>query len=151
MRLFLDTEFTDLRAPELLSLGIVSEAADEFYAELDFNRAACSPFVATTVLPLLANEPCAREVVAESLRGWLGRFENPVIVYDSPTDWVMFLSLFASTHVPVNGLLLEYDRWDWQRFEERVDAYFESRETARRHHALHDARALREAWLQMQP
>lgn len=151
MRLFLDTEFTDLRAPELLSLGIVSEATDEFYAELVFNREVCSPFVATTVLPLLANEPRARESVADDLRGWLARFENPVIVYDSPTDWAMFLWLFADVQVPVDGLLLEYDQWGWQRFEKNIDAYFENPQTARRHHALHDAKALREAWMLMQP
>ena len=151
MRLFLDTEFTDLRAPELLSLGIVSEATDEFYAELVFNRAVCSPFVATTVLPLLANEPRARENVADDLRGWLARFENPVIVYDSPTDWAMFLWLFADVQVPADGLLLEYDQWGWQRFGKNIDAYFKNHRTARRHHALHDAKALREAWLLMQP
>lgn len=151
MRLFLDTEFTDLRAPELLSLGIVSEAADEFYAELAFNRAVCSPFVATTVLPLLANEPRARENVADDLRVWLAEFERPVVVYDSPTDWAMFLWLFANVHVPVDGLLLEYDQWGWQRFEKNIAAYFENHRTARRHHALHDAKALREAWMLMQP
>ena len=151
MRLFLDTEFTDLRVPELLSLGIVSEAADELYVELPFNRAVCSPFVVTTVLPLLANEPRARECVADDLRGWLARFERPVVVYDSPTDWALFLGLFANVQVPVDGLLVEYDQWDWQRFEKNIDAYFKSHQTARRHHALDDAKALRDAWMMMQP
>lgn len=151
MRLFLDTEFTDLRVPELLSIGIVSEAADEFYAELTLNRAVCSPFVEETVLPLLANQPREREDVAHDLRGWLARFERPVVVYDSPTDWAMFLWLFGSDPVPIDGLLLEYDQWEWQRFERCIDAYFENHQTATRHHALHDARALREAWGQLQP
>ena len=52
MRLFLDTEFTDLRVPELLSLGIVSESAGEFYVELPFNRAVCSPFVVAYAAPI---------------------------------------------------------------------------------------------------
>lgn len=33
--IFLDTEFTDLNFPELLSLGMVTEDGSEFYAELD--------------------------------------------------------------------------------------------------------------------
>ena len=151
MRLFLDTEFTDLRVPELISLGIVSEATDEFYVELGFNHAACSPFVVTTVLPLLANKPRTRENVADDLRGWLARFERPVVVYDSPIDWAMFLWLFADVQVPADGLLLVYDQWGWQRFEKNIDAHFENHRTARRHHALHDAKALRKAWMLMQP
>lgn len=151
MRLFLDTEFTDLRVPELISLGIVSEAADEFYAELPFNRAVCSPFVEETVLPLLSKRPRAREEVVDDLRGWLARFERAVVVYDSPTDWAMFLWLLGNAQVPVDGLLLEYDQWGWQRFEQSIDAYFENHQTANRHHALHDAKALREVWMQMQP
>jgi hypothetical protein len=35
MLIFLDTEFTDLLNPELLSLGIVTLDGREFYAELD--------------------------------------------------------------------------------------------------------------------
>ncbi|BBN89448.1 3'-5' exoribonuclease [Azospira sp. I09] len=151
MRLFLDTEFTNLRVPELLSLGIVSEVADEFYAELTFNRAVCSPFVEETVLPLLSNRPRAREEVADDLRSWLARFERPVVVYDSPTDWAMFLWLLGNAQVSVDGLLLDYDQWDWQRFEQSIDAYFEHHQTESRHHALHDARALRGVWLLMQP
>ena len=34
---FLDTEFTDLLAPELLSLGLVSTRGDEHYVELDLD------------------------------------------------------------------------------------------------------------------
>lgn len=35
--LFLDTEFTDLLSPELLSIGMATSEGDEFYAELDMN------------------------------------------------------------------------------------------------------------------
>jgi len=36
---FIDTEFTDLSRPQLLSLGMVSKDGDEFYVELDLPSA----------------------------------------------------------------------------------------------------------------
>lgn len=47
MLLLLDTEFTDILNPELISLGLVSACGQhEFYAELtDFNRSNCTRFV----------------------------------------------------------------------------------------------------------
>jgi hypothetical protein len=43
--IYLDTEFTDLLAPELLSLGMVSAAGDELYVELEL----CDPGSAATL------------------------------------------------------------------------------------------------------
>ncbi len=40
MIVFLDTEFTDLVKPELLSIGLVSEDGQEFYVELDLTDEA---------------------------------------------------------------------------------------------------------------
>lgn len=34
MLVFLDTEFTQIQQPELISVGLVSELGHEFYAEL---------------------------------------------------------------------------------------------------------------------
>ncbi|MCZ8132571.1 MAG: hypothetical protein O9284_14900 [Steroidobacteraceae bacterium] len=54
MPIFIDTEFTDLRAPQLISLGLVAEDGREFYAErCDLPVDACTPFVERKVLPLL--------------------------------------------------------------------------------------------------
>ncbi len=41
--IYLVTEFTDMRAPELLSLGMVSAAGDEHYVELDLDDPASAP------------------------------------------------------------------------------------------------------------
>ena len=43
MLVFLDTEFTDLLNPELLSLGLATLDGREFYAErTDYNQDDCS-------------------------------------------------------------------------------------------------------------
>lgn len=56
MRFFLDTEFTCLVRPQLISLGIVSEDGKEFYRELrdTWTLAGCSLFVLGWVLPWLS-------------------------------------------------------------------------------------------------
>lgn len=43
---YLDTEFTDLLVPELLSLGMVSAAGDEHYVELDLESPQSSEVLA---------------------------------------------------------------------------------------------------------
>ena len=56
MRFFLDTEFTCLVRPQLISIGMVSEDGQEFYRELKdtWTLAGCSLFVMGWVLPWLS-------------------------------------------------------------------------------------------------
>lgn len=90
---FIDTEFTDFLDPRLLSIGLVAETGEEFYAELPYDIKACSAFVKEAVLPLIAHAPHA-EVAMEDLYGkitdWL-RIVRPAnedvfICYDYQTD-----------------------------------------------------------------
>ncbi|MDR6397475.1 hypothetical protein [Herbaspirillum seropedicae] len=50
---FIDTEFTDFLDPQLISIGLITESGEEFYAELPYDIKACSAFVKEAV-PLLA-------------------------------------------------------------------------------------------------
>jgi len=63
MRIFFDTEFTDLCAkPKLISIGLVDETGERtFYAELTdtYEREDCGDFAIEIVLPLLdGGEAC---------------------------------------------------------------------------------------------
>lgn len=55
MLLFIDTEFTDLRKnAELISIGVISERGDKFYAEItDYDKEKCNDFVLSVVIPRL--------------------------------------------------------------------------------------------------
>lgn len=58
MLIFIDTEFTDFKSAELISLGLVTEdCRHEFYAELPINQARCSDFVLRNVLLQLRKVP----------------------------------------------------------------------------------------------
>lgn len=57
--LFLDTEFTDLHRPYLISVGLVDATGEHrFYAELcdTWQKSRCSYFVLENVIPLQINQ-----------------------------------------------------------------------------------------------
>jgi hypothetical protein len=156
MILFLDTEFT-ANGPErqLLSLALVADDGSfELYGERnDVPREHCSEFVLQEVLPHFGQFPgavCSFMELSLRVRLELGRLHRPpTIACDHPVDldlllWVLGDSgahLVRQPRLSLEGLVEE---GVWEKAE---DAYFASHP---RHHALHDARALRQgfhAWI----
>ncbi|HEU0201822.1 MAG TPA: GNAT family protein [Burkholderiaceae bacterium] len=138
---FIDSEFTSLTSPRLISVGAVAGDAAAFYCELsDWPRETASPFVKSTVLPLLDGAAVPHPVAAESLVRWLGQrtAQTPVtLVSDSGFDRWALADLLGREDLPAGC--------DWIRVP---IAYQQLDEVAtelqlRRHHALDDARALR--------
>lgn len=138
---FMDSEFTSLSAPQLISLGAVATDATAFYAELEgWDAAAATAFVNTTVLPLLDGDAVPMEVGAEALTQWLqerARNLPTMIISDSGFDRWMLAELFGGENLPPNVR--------WQRIPVSYQALDDAtqRLSLRRHHALDDARALR--------
>ncbi len=165
MQIFIDTEFTTLaREASLISFGAVSEDGREFYCELTpVLPEECSGFVREIVLPLLEGgaAACPRRRFAERLTAWLGQFEDPVLLADS--DWDIYVVRHAVSGErnrlpgrlmlpgpagPLDVLLLMLAPLAAEAlaiFEREVTQHF-ARDN-RQHHALVDARALREGLL----
>ena len=148
MLVFLDTEFTDLARPELLSLALVAEDGREFYAELaDYPASRCSVFVQDTVLPLFGRVPgaaCDGTEMALRLRTWFEALPEPAtIVFDYQTDWDLLagampgrpLDSFA-TPLYLNGYAITHPIFEQAQNLTYTQAWPP-------HHALADARALR--------
>jgi len=142
---FIDSEFSSLEAPALLSFGAATADGQTFYAELEHDRQiGYSSFVVKTVLPLMENSPTPHERAAEQFVSWVrdcagGR---PVrLISDSGFDrWALGELLDAED--PPDGML-------WQRAPvaySELDRVSEELRL-RRHHALDDALALRYAVL----
>lgn len=138
---FIDSEFTSLTEPRLISISAVASDGAYFYCELsDWPREACSQFVRDVVLPLLEGDSVPHPVATESFLRWLDeRLERaPVtLVSDSGFDRWALADLLGREDLP-RGC-------DWLR----VPIHYEQLDAAvaslglRRHHALDDARALR--------
>lgn len=76
MRLYLDTEFTDLiPGNKLISIALVNESGQSFYAELTdtYELKDCSEFVKSFVLPFLRGDPyrMSRYECSLKIGGWI--------------------------------------------------------------------------------
>jgi RimJ/RimL family protein N-acetyltransferase len=138
---FIDSEFSSLEAPELLSFGAVTADGQTFYAELEQDGpVAHSAFVERSVLPLMENSRLPRGRAAVQFLTWLKQMAGARtvrLISDSGFDRWALGRLLGIEEMP-NGVL-------WQR---APVAYTEldrlSQELRlRRHHALDDALALR--------
>ena len=144
--IFVDTEFTSFEAPELISIGLVTLAKEEFYAEVEYNLDACSDFVRKTVVPLLSEaEKCSLVELKVRLSKWIEEIKNlgPVLLhYDSEYDRLM-LELIFENDFP-NGVFLQYLGASYINKLRQYEYHVKTKQVE--HHALHDSRALRYAY-----
>lgn len=147
MLIFIDTEFTDFKQAELISLGLVSEDGQhEFYAELPVNLARCNDFVIATVLPLLgkiAGAKSSKQELTTRLKQWLADFadQQPVICFDYEGDWQLFCAAM-NDEIPE---WLGAKNIDHQLDPLELQLFFIENKLSQ-HHALYDARANRHAF-----
>ncbi|MFZ6686865.1 hypothetical protein ACO0K0_03850 [Undibacterium sp. SXout11W] len=149
MLIFIDTEFTDFKNTELISIGLVTgDGQHDFYAELPVNLSRCSDFVIATVLPQLGKVPdaqCSITELRDRLMRWLYQFSEPapiVIGYDFYGDWQLF-SQALNYEVPLwikgKNVYPNIDPVAYQMF--LIDNHLKE------HHALNDAKANRYAYI----
>lgn len=155
--LFYDCEFTNLsESASLVSAGFVTQTGEHFYAELsDFEESDCNEFVKATVLPLLSLLPTSTADFVSSLTDWLSNVgEDFLFIADSNWDQKILTKTFASLGkaIPSN--------WRFQKtpgnftngmqrslFNDEMAAFFLRHPDEKQHHALADARAIRNAYL----
>jgi hypothetical protein len=142
VRVYLDTEFADWDDPDtdLISIALVSEDGDEFYAECtDFDRRTCTNFVEENVLPLLGAPGVLRlneDALKQAVLDWLAQIPEPEIAVDYDGDWHLLARLLAPD-TPANLTVINiYKNLD----KAKLEAYY-LLHNAPRHHALQDARA----------
>ena len=151
MLIFVDTEFTDLTRPDLISLALVAEDGREFYAErTDYLTTRCTDFVKTTVLPLLGRMPgavCTQTELTERVREWFQQLPEPAtVVFDSEKDWrLLAVAMLGRPHSRPPGdfagqLYLDSSVITQPVFEQAQQLNYTPEWPP--HHALADARAL---------
>lgn len=129
-KLFLDTEFNGFGG-ELISIGLVTEAGQEFYAVLQCDQP--EPWVAEHVMPFLGQAPITRSELQAQLQRFLFQFVRCDIIVDWPDDIRYFCELLitgpgnAIKHPPITFTL---------------DRRLSSDGSEVMHNALSDARAI---------
>ncbi len=149
MRFFLDTEF--MEAPgqlELISIGIVSQDGQEYYAEtVEGDRSKANDWVKANVLPQLEGPVKPQLAIGADIIEFVGSCEPEFWGYYADYDWVVFCWLFgAMIDLPKGWLMYCRD------IKQLADSVGNPKlpATSGEHHALSDARWNRCAWLYLQ-
>jgi len=139
MRLFLDTEFNGFGG-RLISMALVPENSKtrEFYKEIEI-RDQLEPWVRDNVVPHLILIPCSHWDFQQALAQYLWEVGECTIVADWPDDIRYFCeSLITGPGMMINML---------HNIKFELDCSIEYQSVVP-HNALHDARAIRDWYLQ---
>lgn len=158
---FFDTEFSSLdpHKGEILSLGMVSLEGKELYFELEHGREV-DPWVKENILPTLKESKVSCQEAVERICEFLGKDCPYLVSYVNQYDIIYLYKLFSGPKGPFYWLpidfaailfglgidpeilCLEDKEKFFKTFGIDVSGY-------RQHHALDDARLLREAYLRL--
>lgn len=112
IKLFFDTEFTNLHhEAKLISIALVTEFGDHFYAELtdSYHVSNCSVFVKDHVLPVLRGGAYSMTSYQCALQmgNWIEGLDQPcILVCDSPSWDMSFIEKLLKPSWPAN-----LERW----------------------------------------
>jgi hypothetical protein len=150
VRYFLDTEFNGFGGT-LLSLALVPEDGEEFYVTLGC-KAALLPWVEQNVAPFLDHVPVglvsprlSRRDAAIALSHYLAIDPQPVILADWPED----ISQFCNLLMTGPGEMVPVPATTFQLVP--LGGFSTAANSAVPHNALHDARALKDHILGLEP
>lgn len=162
MRIYFDTEFTQFRDGQLLSVGFVADDDQFFYVEIDEpgRKKAASEFCHQHVLSqfgLCTNAAVATDAAAgQRVTDWLLSFgKRLTLSYDYKLDWYFLEAVVraAGSWGTIQPLIEAHDIASDASQESALaaqESYFQGRGRPGRHHALVDAYALRERWREYQ-
>lgn len=154
--LFLDSEFTSIEAPHLISLALVSEDGEYVYVEIEGWQMYATPsdFVRRVVLPLLSGPRMTPTQAMSAVASFLDRYERPNIWTDAPLYDGPLLAGLLGPDAPTYTLRTlgancvkpgVFDVLAVDVYRDALDKEFAKGEL-RRHHALDDAKAAAAAW-----
>lgn len=146
MLIFLDTEFTSLEEPYLVSAGLVAGERELYFEIAGVSSRICSPFVQASVLPLL-DGPVLRPIeIVTQLVDFLKPCGQKVTFFcDAPRYDIALLTPFLPSGLHWKYVVPSFsDEPSEQAFNMAYEDAFAN--GLRRHHALDDAKALAMAW-----
>ena len=162
MKIFFDTEFTWLRQDtSLISIGLISEEWQEFYAEFtDYKKEQVDTWLENNVIAHLEWKKYwvyvwNTEYIKSLLEDWFSTFEDVEIWSDCLSyDWVLFNTLMADysegypklpshiNYIPFDICTLFQIKW----IDPDISRELFSGMEGKKHNALYDAKVIRECY-----
>jgi len=159
--IFLDSEFSSLDPykGEVLSIGLVKLNGDELYLELEYTGPV-DPWVSEHIIPDLKAPKISRPEAVVRITEFVGAQKPYIITYVTPYDVIYIRKLFGSEASPFFWLPVDFSSilfgygidpeayylGDKKNFFKDIGI---DTSKYREHHALDDARLLREVYLKM--
>lgn len=147
MKYWFDTEFIeDGVTIDLLSIGIVSEDGRSYYAESsEADRSRANEWVQANVLPHLHGLPISRASIRRDILDFVGTDKPEFWGYYADYDWVVLCQLFGRmVDLPKGWPMYCRDLKQWCDF---IGSPKLPAQNGIEHHALEDARGIRDRWL----
>lgn len=157
---FIDTEFTSLdpATGEILSLAIVKLSGEELYLELE-SSAPVDPWVARHIVPTLTGPKVSLQQAKLRIKKFIGRKMPFAIAYVDNYDSLYFVKLFGVGKLPFKWMTIDFssilfahgiDPTKMLASESAAKTFYRSLgidlTKYQAHHALDDARLLRDVW-----
>lgn len=96
--IFLDTEFTNINYPNLISIGLISNNGETFYAQQTLTEKWYTPYITQKVLPHLDVSFLPQNEIADQLQNWLKKLDDNFVIYsDKVEDWQLLKTLLINS------------------------------------------------------
>lgn len=156
---FFDTEFSTLNPyeGEILSLGLVKFSGEELYVEVE-HRGAVAPWVEKHVAPYFSGEKVSRQEAVRRVREFIGGGKPYVVANVNQYDTLYWYKLLGQEQEnPFNWLPVDFTSMvfalgldpQWKQNRRFLAGLGIDSALYRSHHALDDARLLREVYLKL--
>ena len=157
--IFFDTEFSSLDPyeGELLSVGLVKMTGEELYLEIEDEGVTSCDWVKEHVLPLLDGQKVSRTEACRLIREFIGDSKPYALAYVDQYDAIYTRKLFVNEELPFHWISLDFapmlflvgmspEIFDKHHKEAFLREWGFAEGSYRNHHALDDARLLREVY-----
>lgn len=157
--IFVDTEFSSLNPyeGEILSIGLIKLNGEELYLELEYSGEV-NEFVKEKVLKFLTDKKVSRAEAIEKIKTFVGNDKPFMVSYINQYDTIYLYKLFINDNCPFYWLPIDfasilfamninpeaYYHGDKNNFYKKLGI---DHTKYREHHALDDAKLLREVYL----
>lgn len=165
--IFFDTEFTDLNPQkgEILSVGMVKMNGEELYLEIE-SSGETSDWVKENILPMLKEQKVSKEEAAKKIIEFAGADKPHLISYVIEFDAPFFYKLMGvggdkgNKDLPFHWIILDFASFLFATGMSPVAFSSKEKESLvkelgidisnyKEHHALEDAKLLREVYLRL--
>lgn len=161
--IFIDTEFSDLDPykGEVLSLGMVTLDGRELYIEVEYDGDS-SDWVKKHVIPQLDGPKFTREQLIEQVRNFIGSKLPFAVAFVDNYDVIYLTKIFGAGKLPFKWMTVDFasilfsqgiNPVRFQRDGAEAKKLYKTLgldlNSYRGHHALDDARLLRDAWVKL--